>query len=140
MADYHLLVVQEAAKEHDSCTNNLYNGLKELGMELTEDPRYSPTPSKVLADVAGTHTHTLRCAGCIAEGVSWVALHQYHQDMLQRECMPQRPSCPCTPWLSCIALPGSKPAGCWVLHSLSRVSWDLCGSLSPRDSWKAVLA
>lgn len=34
-----LCLVQEAAKEHDSCTNNLYNGLKELGLELTEDPR-----------------------------------------------------------------------------------------------------
>ncbi len=33
------VLAQEAAKEHDSCTNNLYNGLKELGMELTEDPR-----------------------------------------------------------------------------------------------------
>ena len=37
------MVAQEAAKEHDSCTNNLYNGLKDLGLELTEDPRYIPT-------------------------------------------------------------------------------------------------
>lgn len=37
--------VQEAAEEHDSCTNNLFNGLKELGFTLAEDPRYgSYTP------------------------------------------------------------------------------------------------
>ena len=41
MADAGFLgLAQEAAKEHDSCTNNLYNGLKDLGLELTEDPRY----------------------------------------------------------------------------------------------------
>jgi len=28
---------QEAAKEHDSCTNNLYNALAELGLALAED-------------------------------------------------------------------------------------------------------
>ena len=35
-----LLPAQEAAKEHDSCTNNLYNALKDLGLQLAEDPRY----------------------------------------------------------------------------------------------------
>ena len=39
--------LQEAAKEHDSCTNNLYNALGELGYTLAKDPRhdyYTPAP------------------------------------------------------------------------------------------------
>ena len=63
------MLAQEAAKEHDSCTNNLYNGLKELGMELTEDPRYSPTPSMTLANVAREHAHTLRRTWSMVEGI-----------------------------------------------------------------------
>ena len=46
--------LQEAAQEHDSCTNNLYEGLKELGLSLTEDPRtgyYTPAPFNLWMNV-----------------------------------------------------------------------------------------
>ena len=39
--------LQEAAKEHDSCTNNLHNSLAELGLKLADDHRfnyYTPQP------------------------------------------------------------------------------------------------
>ena len=39
--------LKEAADEHDSCTNNLYEALKELDLQLAEDPRkdyYTPAP------------------------------------------------------------------------------------------------
>ncbi len=39
--------MQEAAKEHDSCTNNLHNSLAELGLKLADDHRfnyYTPQP------------------------------------------------------------------------------------------------
>jgi len=52
---YVLQIGEEAAKEHDSCTNNLYNGLKDLGLELTEDPRYgyyTPAPFNLWMNVA----------------------------------------------------------------------------------------
>jgi uncharacterized protein YcgI (DUF1989 family) len=45
---------QEAAKEHDSCTNNLYNALAELGLALAEDPRsgyYTPAPFNLWMNV-----------------------------------------------------------------------------------------
>lgn len=57
---------QEAAKEHDSCTNNLYNALKELGLELAEDPRYgyyTPAPFNLWMNVADAPD---------ASGYAWV--------------------------------------------------------------------
>ena len=39
--------LQEVAKEHDSCTNNLHNSLAELGLKLADDHRfnyYTPQP------------------------------------------------------------------------------------------------
>ena len=50
-------VLQEAAKEHDSCTNNLHNALGELGYKLADDPRfdfYTPAPFNLwcVADIA----------------------------------------------------------------------------------------
>lgn len=47
--------MQEAAKEHDSCTNNLYNALAELDLALAEDPRYgyyTPAPFNLWMNVA----------------------------------------------------------------------------------------
>ena len=46
---------QAAAQEHDSCTNNLYNALAELGLALAEDPRdgyYTPAPFNLWMNVA----------------------------------------------------------------------------------------
>ena len=59
--------LQEAAKEHDSCTNNLYNALKDLGLSLTKDPRYdyyTPAPFNLWMNVAPEPDHT-----------GWVVLH-----------------------------------------------------------------
>ena len=42
-----LLPKQEAADEHDSCTNNMHNALGELGYKLADDHRtdyYTPAP------------------------------------------------------------------------------------------------
>ncbi len=60
------MYVQEAAKEHDSCTNNLYNALAELDMALTEDPRYgyyTPAPFNLWMNVADSPDES---------GYSWV--------------------------------------------------------------------
>lgn len=41
------IVLQEKARSHDSCTNNLFNALKDLGYSLADDPRegyYTPCP------------------------------------------------------------------------------------------------
>ena len=56
-----LLLLQEAAEEHDSCTNNLYNALKDLGLSLTNDPRndyYTPAPFNLWMNVAPEPDHT----------------------------------------------------------------------------------
>ncbi|KAK9825874.1 hypothetical protein WJX81_007667 [Elliptochloris bilobata] len=52
---YVLQIGEEAAQEHDSCTNNLYNALAELGLALAEDPRsgyYTPAPFNLWMNVA----------------------------------------------------------------------------------------
>ena len=44
---YALYLGEEAAKEHDSCTNNLHTSLAELGLKLTDDhctKYYTPAP------------------------------------------------------------------------------------------------
>lgn len=63
---YVLQIGEEAAKEHDSCTNNLYNALDELGYHLTEDPRfdyYTPAPFNLWMNVTAEPDST---------GYNWV--------------------------------------------------------------------
>ena len=40
-----LLPLQEAAKEHDSCINNLHTALSDIGLSLTDDPDHYPPPA-----------------------------------------------------------------------------------------------
>lgn len=37
--------MQEAAKEHDSCINNLHTALRQIGHPLTDDPDHYLPPS-----------------------------------------------------------------------------------------------
>ena len=41
----HTHVLQEAAKEHDSCINNLHTSLRQIGHPLTDDPDHYLPPS-----------------------------------------------------------------------------------------------
>jgi len=63
---YVLQIGEEAAKEHDSCTNNLYNALSEIGYTLADDPRfdfYTPAPFNLWMNVTDAPDHT---------GYNWV--------------------------------------------------------------------
>ena len=71
-------VLQEAAKEHDSCTDNLYNALSEIGYKLADDPRfdfYTPAPFNLWYTL---HTYLLQ----MQKSQSLYVLCIYHDNKL----------------------------------------------------------
>ena len=88
---------QDAAKEHDSCTNNLYNALADLGLSLTNDPRYdyyTPAPFNLWMNVAPEPDHT-GCVFCVARiKLTPFAPRVKCQDGLHRRPQPDA-SCMC---------------------------------------------
>ncbi len=82
---YALYLGEEAAQEHDSCTNNMHNALGELGFKLAEDHRrnyYTPAPFNLWMSVLDAPDELgfmcvlgFCCWACSADSSSCQALH-----------------------------------------------------------------
>ncbi|EIE25881.1 hypothetical protein COCSUDRAFT_32414 [Coccomyxa subellipsoidea C-169] len=107
---YVLQIGEEAAKEHDSCTNNLYNALAELDLALAEDPRYgyyTPAPFNLWMNVTDTPDES---------GYCWVMPPQdqkagdYTVFRAEQDCVAAFSACP---WdIGDMNGPGGEPQDC----------------------------